>query len=169
MDSYSIPASVKFIGNFAFLNCANLTSVYFEGDAPEFGLDIFYSVTVSAYYPAENPTWTSDMMQDYGGTITWIPYIPSPFTDVPIDSFYADPVLWAVENSITTGATADSFNPNGQCLRAHVVTFLYRANGNPVIGAGTNPFTEWDVSRRRDRVHAFASPYTRRMSLQTLF
>ncbi|MBE6951670.1 MAG: hypothetical protein E7451_10110, partial [Ruminococcaceae bacterium] len=37
----------------------------------------------------------------------------NPFTDVPEDSFYIDPVLWAVEKGITTGATETTFNPNG--------------------------------------------------------
>ena len=49
-----------------------------------------------------------------------------PFTDVVPGSFYEQPVLWALENGITTGATATTFNPNGECLRAQVVTFLYR-------------------------------------------
>ena len=48
------------------------------------------------------------------------------FTDVEAGSFYETPVLWALENGITTGATADTFNPSGQCQRAQVVTFLYR-------------------------------------------
>ena len=50
----------------------------------------------------------------------------NPFTDVVSGSFYEQPVLWALENGITTGATATTFNPNGECLRAQVVTFLYR-------------------------------------------
>ena len=49
-----------------------------------------------------------------------------PFTDVVPGSFYEMPVLWALENGITTGATATTFNPDGECLRAQVVTFLYR-------------------------------------------
>ena len=49
-----------------------------------------------------------------------------PFTDVDAGSFYELPVLWALENGITTGATATTFTPVGQCLRAQVVTFLYR-------------------------------------------
>jgi hypothetical protein len=49
-----------------------------------------------------------------------------PFTDVDAGSFYEQPVLWALENGITTGATATTFNPVGECLRAQVVTFLYR-------------------------------------------
>ena len=50
------------------------------------------------------------------------------FTDVQAGSWYEVPVLWALENGITTGATATTFNPAGQCQRAQVVTFLYRAD-----------------------------------------
>ena len=67
---------------------------------------------------------------------------PMVFTDVPLGSFYYESVLWAVENGITTGATATTFNPNGQCLRAHVVTFLHRAAGSPVPPTDQNPFTD---------------------------
>ena len=49
-----------------------------------------------------------------------------PFTDVQAASWYEQPVLWAVENGITNGATPTTFNPDGQCQRAQVVTFLYR-------------------------------------------
>ena len=66
----------------------------------------------------------------------------NPFDDVADGSFYIDPVLWAVENGITNGATATTFNPNGTCLRAHVVTFLHRAAGNPAPDSNKNPFTD---------------------------
>ena len=55
----------------------------------------------------------------------------SPFTDVAEGSFYEKAVLWALENNVTTGASDTTFNPNGQCLRAQVVTFLYRADQTP--------------------------------------
>ena len=67
---------------------------------------------------------------------------PMVFTDVPYGSFYYVPVVWAVENGITSGATATTFNPNGRCLRAHVVTFLHRAVGSPVPPTNVNPFTD---------------------------
>ena len=54
------------------------------------------------------------------------------FTDVEAGSFYEMPVLWALEHGITTGATSDTFNPVGECLRAQVVTFLYRTKDLPV-------------------------------------
>jgi len=54
----------------------------------------------------------------------------NPFTDVPADVYYADPVLWAVENGITNG-TGDgtTFSPNATCTRGQMVTFLYRCMG----------------------------------------
>ena len=55
----------------------------------------------------------------------------NPFTDVKAGSWYEQSVLWALENGVTTGASATSFNPDGQCLRAQVVTFLYRADQIP--------------------------------------
>jgi len=50
-----------------------------------------------------------------------------PFTDVKKGKFYYDPVLWAVQNNITTGTTETTFSPNDSCTRGQAVTFLYRA------------------------------------------
>ena len=64
------------------------------------------------------------------------------FSDVPADSFCYEPVLWALENGITTGTSATTFNPDGPCLRAQVVTFLWRAEGQPSLTHYNNPFTD---------------------------
>ena len=50
-----------------------------------------------------------------------------PFVDVEKDAYYADAVLWAVENGITNGTDKEHFSPENPCTRAHVVTFLWRA------------------------------------------
>ena len=50
----------------------------------------------------------------------------NPFADVKADSYYYDAVLWAVENGITGGTSANTFSPDSNCTRAQVVTFLYR-------------------------------------------
>ena len=52
----------------------------------------------------------------------------NPFKDVASDAYYYNPVLWAVENGITTG-TGDgtTFEPNADCTRGQVITFLWRA------------------------------------------
>lgn len=55
----------------------------------------------------------------------------NPFKDVSSTSPFYKAILWAYENNITTGTTATTFNPGGTCTSAHVVTFLWRANGQP--------------------------------------
>ena len=55
----------------------------------------------------------------------------NPFIDVKEDSWYRDAVLWAVEEGITNGTGADTFSPGDTCTLAHVITFLYRAMGEP--------------------------------------
>ena len=50
----------------------------------------------------------------------------NPFTEVKADAYYANAVLWAVENGVTTGASATTFDPAGDCTRGQIVTFLYR-------------------------------------------
>ena len=55
----------------------------------------------------------------------------NPFEDVTEKDFYYKAVLWAYENKITTGTSADQFSPMKECNRAQVVTFLWRAMGSP--------------------------------------
>ena len=64
------------------------------------------------------------------------------FPDVPADSPYADVIRWAVEQGITTGKTATTFDPNGTCTRGQAVTFLWRAAGSPEPKGSTMPFTD---------------------------
>lgn len=68
-----IPESVKKLGVFTFVRCPALNTATFEGNAPEIGSNTFYDITATAYYPAGNATWTGDVMQNYGGKITWKP------------------------------------------------------------------------------------------------
>ncbi len=65
----------------------------------------------------------------------------NPFVDVGSKAFYYKPVLWAVENNITSGMDATHFNPTGACTRGQVVTFLWRAKGKPEP-SGSNPFVD---------------------------
>ena len=51
----------------------------------------------------------------------------SSFTDVPADAWYAAAVAWAVEKGVTNGISESRFGPDGDCTRAQIVTFLWRA------------------------------------------
>ena len=61
----------------------------------------------------------------------------NPFTDVSASDYYYNAVLWAVENGITTGISADRFAPGATVSRAQTVTFLYRANGSPAASGAS--------------------------------
>ena len=56
------------------------------------------------------------------------------FTDVAAGSYCYDAVQWAVANGITNGTDATHFSPNAGCTRGQVVTFLWRAAGEPTVG-----------------------------------
>ncbi len=57
----------------------------------------------------------------------------NPFTDVSAADYCYDAVLWAVENGITNGITATTFEPWKACTRAEIVTFLWRAMGSEKV------------------------------------
>ena len=81
-------------------------------------------VTVEAMFKASAPTGKN------------------PFIDVPAGSYYEDAVVWAVEKGITSGTSAVTFDPNGNCTRAQAVTFLWRAAGSPAPKTKVMPFTD---------------------------
>ena len=56
-----------------------------------------------------------------------------PFADVAEDAYYAQAVLWAVENGITKGTSETTFSPDQTCTRAHAEAFLYRLAGSPAV------------------------------------
>lgn len=51
----------------------------------------------------------------------------NPFDDVANNAYYADAVQWAVQKNITKGTGATAFSPDANCIRAQIVTFLYRS------------------------------------------
>jgi len=64
------------------------------------------------------------------------------FKDVPTGEYYSDPVTWAVGRGVTNGTSATSFSPDDTCTRGQIVTFLWRAAGQPLPDAYLNPFTD---------------------------
>ena len=98
LTSFTIPEGVTTIGGYAFCGSHGLTEIVFESSAPAIDPNAFITVTATAYYPKDNTSWTEDVMQNYGGTITWKPHCGDNHTVVN------DP---AVEATCTeTGLTA---------------------------------------------------------------
>lgn len=61
----------------------------------------------------------------------------NPFVDIDPNAYYYEAVLWALENGITSGNSTNTFDPNGACTRAQIITFLWRAHDRPAVGSGT--------------------------------
>ncbi len=66
----------------------------------------------------------------------------NPFVDVTEKDYFYDAVLWAVAEDITKGTDATHFSPSGNCTRAQVATFLWRAAGMPEPESAVNPFSD---------------------------
>ena len=105
LTSIRIPESVIKIGGGAFEGCGELTKIVFLGNAPDLGDEIFLGDSLTAYYPANDDTWTEDVRQNYGGTVTWIPYIN--FEDIEGDGKPED-LLEAALSTITLSPENDA-------------------------------------------------------------
>ncbi len=70
----------------------------------------------------------------------------NPFIDVPAGSYYYKPVLWAIEQGITSGTSANTFSPDAACTRGQAMTFLWSAEGASVVNASSR-FTDVTVDK----------------------
>ena len=78
--------------------------------------------------------------EDIYGTLTGERREPElRFTDVEEGSYYCEAALWAQENRVVTGSV---FLPDEDCTRAQVLTFLWRAEGCPVLEDVECPFSD---------------------------
>jgi hypothetical protein len=67
----------------------------------------------------------------------------SPFADVQDTSaYYYTAVLWAVENGITNGTSATTFDPDATCTRSQMVRFLWNLEEQPEATTTVSPFVD---------------------------
>ncbi|HIR85308.1 MAG TPA: WG repeat-containing protein [Candidatus Galloscillospira excrementavium] len=88
-----------------------------------------------------NPTYTVYRFMVGGGSAPTEPEEPAEpetplFTDVP--DWCASEVAWAVERGITNGTTPTTFSPDNTCNTAQILTFLWRAAGEPAPAGGAD-------------------------------
>jgi len=79
LSSIIIPKGIKKIGNRAFVHNKALKVITFSWNAPQISGNTFEGgigsnkeVIATCYYPSNNPLWTSSMLQNYGGKLTWV-------------------------------------------------------------------------------------------------
>lgn len=75
------------------------------------------------------------------------PAVHNPFQDVTTERFFYNAVLWAASSGVANGMDDVHFMPDLECTRGQVVTFLWRAMGQPEPESTVCPFT--DVAENR--------------------
>ena len=65
-----------------------------------------------------------------------------PFEDVADNAWYRRPVLWALENHITSGTSATTFGSDDPCTRAQVMMLLWRVGGSREPESQDCPFDD---------------------------
>ena len=68
-------------------------------------------------------------VQAQGGGMQGAWMFQNPFTDVSLESYCGEAVMWAVANGITEGTSETTFGPDARCTRGQIVTFLFRCLG----------------------------------------
>ena len=121
LESVIIPTSVNTIEMTAFGNAisgSTMNDVYYCGSAAQWG-----RISIGEH---NDSLLKASFHYNYDPNMS--------FTDVSSGSYCYDAVQWAVANGITNGTDATHFSPNAGCTRGQVVTFLWRAAGEPVVG-----------------------------------
>lgn len=72
LTTVTLPVNTAKLGAYLFSRCTALETVIFLGSAPEMDGSVFKGLTLTAYYPKNDPTWTEETLKNYGGTVTWI-------------------------------------------------------------------------------------------------
>ena len=149
LTQVTIPEGVIHIDKCAFSSCEGLSYVVLPKSLEILDYGSFdWSPISDVYYCGTEDQW-NQLLGDR--TIDDI-FSSTPdlhfnhMMDTAPGSFYYDAVEWALANRITTGASENSFNPDGQCQRAQVVTFLHRAAKNPEPTSTKNPFSDVKTS-----------------------
>ncbi|MBO5454069.1 MAG: S-layer homology domain-containing protein [Clostridia bacterium] len=70
------------------------------------------------------------------------PEVVGNFIDVPVSAWYAESVKWAVDKKVTAGTSPTTFSPDTTCTKAQIITFIWRAMGEPKYTIYNNPFTD---------------------------
>ena len=126
LEAVHFGINLSYIRDNAFYGCSSLKDVYYNGTAADWA-------KVSKF-PGNNAVLNAKLHFIEGSDFA--------FTDVKPADYYYNPVVWAVQNEVTTGTSAVTFSPADPCSRGQVVTFLWRAKGCPEPTSGDNPFVD---------------------------
>ena len=144
--TYTVADSVTTLDGYAFADCSGLCKLYFNATAPSIGTSCFENLSLTAYYHPGS-TWTSSVMKNYGGSVTW-QEITDQGQDVTI-------------NCIAFGNAGDSitvlFYPDGASDAAYSLTGTITGNSGSwtVEGVAAGSYTV-SVSKKNHTAREYA-------------
>ena len=109
---------------------------------------------MSAHYGELGMSWMLSIPSDYmtskqSGEL----YEPLPFTDVADNAWYRPELVYAYENGLVNGTTANTFSPNAIVTRAQGRDGrVYRMAGSPSVKGMKCPLADNTASWSRDAI-----------------
>lgn len=141
LKEVSLPQSIGYIGSYAFGRCSSLTEIAIPASVTEIEYSAFsecdnlrrisFAGTKSTWEVITNGVESRAEVIFNAGTeakrdIT--------FDDVPRGAWFEAAVSWALDNGVTVGMGQNTFGPEYTCTTEQILTFLYRAEGEPITG-----------------------------------
>ena len=157
LETVTIREGVKTIGetdswwidSATFEGCPSLRTLYLPSSLIEIGAESFKDSQniCDIYYAGTAYDWGGVAIGRDNGNIlesdVTMHYIP--FRDTAVGDYYYDPMIWAIDGSITNGTSATTFSPDDTCVQAQILTFLYRAAKSPAV-SGDSAYTRAEIT-----------------------
>ena len=147
LESFRAPG-VQVIGRDAFYFDTNLRSIVLSADLQRVDIAAFQSCSqlTDVYYGGTEEQWNAIEIKERNDPLLnaniHFNSALAQFTDLEPGAYYLDAVGWALQHEVTNGMGPNTFAPNGNCTRAQVVTFLWRAMGKPEPKSVATSFTD---------------------------
>ena len=121
------------IGQWAFGECTELTRVSLPASVTSIGYAAFWHTGVKeVYFGGTEAQWKAIQMDEFNNALTNANiHYNHLMADVKTTDWFAQPVMWALENGITAGTGDGRFSPGDVCTQGQILTFLWRAKGSP--------------------------------------
>ena len=128
VSSLTFPETLTFL-DAGVLYGASVKEIHFLGNAPGFDAKAFSGYSGTLYYPRNNATWTSGVLQNYGGSITWVGEGPCPHDYV--GEIYPPTCIWEGYTYFTCTLCGESYIGDFRDPTPHTPSQPIRENETP--------------------------------------
>lgn len=138
LKSITIPSGVTSIGDEAFMDCENLEKVTIGAGVKTIGEGAFLDCTKlrDVYFNGTKAQWEKISIESGNDALTGAKLHftnDTGFVDIDSGAYYIRALQWGLKNKITAGVSADHFAPAKTVTRGQFLTMLWRAEGSPSV------------------------------------